>query len=349
MGSARRIASTAGGAFAAFYIFYTAAPSTLTTANAGPGVRIGIVMLIVVAVQPFVPLLSRWMTSRQRMVTTALIAMGLGSAAMPFAAHWPGMVLLGVGFGLFVVASTAWAKETAPQQDLGKALGVYGFGSAIGGALGAPTGLYLAQTLGIHGTALAGALVALASILPTRRIDRSRRDASTGLANESSAPAGSASQPQLWGRVGLVGLGAHLLAVTIYATVLSSLSTAQDLRHAWLPVLAAFTVQSSLAAGRLIGGWAANRWTPSKVGIPALTLLALGTVGFTLSTLPAEMLAFTAVVGLASGTSQTVALTALMNRANTTAAINKASAAWNICFDLGLGLGALAISVIVTA
>lgn len=349
MGSACRIAATAGGAFAAFYVFYTAAPATLTTTNLGPGGRVGIVMLIVVAVQPFVPFLSRWVTNRQRMVTTALVSMGLGSAAMPFAGHWPGMVLLGVGFGIFVVASTAWVKETAAPQNLGKALGVYGFGSAIGGALGAPTGLYLAQTLGIHGTALAGALIAVASILPIRRIDRSHGDASTRLADESSTPADSTSRRQPWGWADLVGLGAHLLAVTIYATVLSSLSTAQDLRHDWLPILAAFTIQSSLAAGRLIGGWAANRWTPPKIGIPALILLTLGTVGFTLSTLPAEMLAFAAAIGLGSGASQTAALTALMNRADTTADINKASAAWNICFDLGLGLGALAVSVIVTA
>lgn len=344
-GSARSIAFTAGGAFAAFYIFYTAAPTTLTTGNPGAGARIGIVMLIVVAVQPFVPLLGRWVTNRQRMVAAAVGLMGAGSAVMPFAAHWPGMVLLGIGFGIFVVASTAWVKETAPPEVLGKALGVYGFGSAIGGALGAPIGLWLAQAFGIHGTALAGALIALASILPTQRIVRQSSVASARAGNENNAAGDSVARSRPWGLPDLVGLGAHLLAVTIYASALSSLSTEQDGQQVWLPVLAVFTIQSALAGGRIIGGWATNRWTPIAVGAPALLLLGLGAVAFAVSTLPLQMLAVSVVVGFASGAAQTVALTALMNRANTPAAINRASAAWNICFDIGLGLGALTVSV----
>ncbi|WP_293878249.1 hypothetical protein [uncultured Brevibacterium sp.] len=73
MRSSRRVAAAAGGAFASIYIFYTSAPST--------GLRVGIVMLIVVVVQPFVPLLSWYVSTRRRMVTAALAAMGAGSLA----------------------------------------------------------------------------------------------------------------------------------------------------------------------------------------------------------------------------------------------------------------------------
>ncbi|SJM68720.1 MFS transporter [Gulosibacter sp. 10] len=347
--SARGIATTAGGAFAAFYSFYAAAPSALADDGPGSGARVAIVMLIVVAVQPFVPLLSRWPTSRRRMVSAAVVSMGAGSAVMPLAGHWPGMVLLGAGFGGFVVASTAWVKEAAPAELLGNALGLYGFGSAIGGALGAPLGLWLAQTFGIHGVALAGALLAAASLLPARRTAEPEGGASADGGDARGGPPDSAARPRPWGWGDLMGLGAHLLAVTVYASVLSGLSAEPDDRRAWLPVLAAFAIQSALAAGRMIGGRAANRWTSFNVGLLSFALLALGAVGIALSALPAQLLAAGVVVGFASGASQIVALTVLMNRANTAAAVNRASAAWNICFDVGLGLGALAVGVTIAA
>ncbi|MFF5324453.1 MFS transporter [Janibacter hoylei] len=341
LGSARRIAFTAGGAFAAFYIFYTTAPITFAGASLGAGVRVGIVMAVVVAVQPFVGLLGRWIATRRLQVTSAAISMGLGSAIMPFAGHWPGMLLLAVGFGVFVVASTAWIKETAPSGLLGRALGLYGFGSAIGGAFGAPLGLILIEQAGTPGTAVVGSLVALASILPVLRLRTAvSSDVSPG---ESTASETAPRASRLWSNSRLIGLGAHLLAVTIYAAALSGLASDQNGRGTWLPVLAAFAIQASLAIGRMIGGWAVTRWSPLVVGTSALVLL-LGASGIALlDPLPVLTLAAAIGVGLASGACQTVALTWLMQRTDTTTGINRASAAWNICFDIGLGLGALAV------
>lgn len=167
MRSSRRVAAAAGEAFASFYIFYTSAPTSLSASTPSAGLRVGIVMLIVVAVQPFVPLLSQYVSTRGRMVTAALAAMGAGSLALPAGGHWPGMALLDLGFGVFVVASSAWTKETARPELLGKALGLYGFGAAIGGAVGAPIGLWLAQTVGVYVTALAGGILAFGSVLVT--------------------------------------------------------------------------------------------------------------------------------------------------------------------------------------
>ena len=341
MGSARRIAWTAGGAFAAFYIFYTAAPVAFADATLGAGARVGIVMAVVVVVQPIVGLLGRWAT-RRRQVTSAAISMGVGSAIMPLAGHWPGMLLLAVGFGIFVVASTAQIKETAPAGLLGRALGIYGFGSAIGGALGAPLGLILIEQFGSLGTAVVGSLVALTSTLPALRV---RTTVSSDVSPvESTASENAPRASRLWSGSGLIGLGAHLLAVTIYAAALSGLASGQTGRGTWLPVLAALAIQGSLAIGRMTGGWAVVRWSPLAVGTSALVLLLLGAAGIALlDPLSSLMLTATIGVGFASGACQTVALTWLMQRADTTAGINRASAAWNICFDVGLGLGALAV------
>ena len=109
-------------------------------------------------------------------------------------------------------------------------------------------------------------------------------------------------------------------------------------------MLAALAIQGSLAIGRMTGGWAVVRWSPLAVGTSALVLLLLGAAGIALlDPLSSLMLTATIGVGFASGACQTVALTWLMQRADTTAGINRASAAWNICFDVGLGLGALAV------
>lgn len=69
LGSARRIAWTADGAFAAFYVFYTTAPLTFADASLGAGMSVGIAMLAVVAVQPFVFLLDRWIENGSSQMT----------------------------------------------------------------------------------------------------------------------------------------------------------------------------------------------------------------------------------------------------------------------------------------
>ena len=343
LGSARRIAWTAGGAFAAFYIFYTAAPLIFEGTTPDAGVRVAVVMLVVVAVQPLVLVAGRWVRSRRTGALTALTGMGLGMAVMPFAGHWPGMMLLAVGFGVFVVTSTAWVKEAAPAAELGRALGVYGFGAAIGGAIGAPLGLFLADRFGLPGIAIAGTTVALAALIPNGR-DRSAPascpDRSQVEGAESATGSGDTSAGGY--AVTAFGLLGHLLAVSIYASVLSGLTGSTQGHGAWLVVWTAFAIQTALAAGRWVGGAIDGRWSPARTGLSSLALLVVGAIGFTWSTTPLLVLASGIVVGLASGACQTAALTALMRRARSTAGTNRASAAWNICFDIGLSFGALA-------
>jgi len=95
-----RIATAAGGGLAAFYTFYTTAPSTLDALGMSAGAQISIVMLMVVAIQPLLLLGRNWVKNRRFVVTIALACMGLGSAILPVAVHWPGLILLGLGVWL---------------------------------------------------------------------------------------------------------------------------------------------------------------------------------------------------------------------------------------------------------
>lgn len=137
------IAATAAAAFSSFYCLYAAAAAIYADATPTAGIRVGLLMAVVVAVQPVLVLLSKRLPARKQLVATALALMAGGMLSLPVAGGWPGLVSLGAGFGIFVVASTAWVKEVAPVHKTGRAMGIYGLGSATGGALGAPAGLTL--------------------------------------------------------------------------------------------------------------------------------------------------------------------------------------------------------------
>lgn len=339
-----RIATAAGGGFAAFYTFYTTASSTLDGTGISAGTRVGIVMLVVVAVQPLLLLGRNWIKNRRLAVMLALTSMGVGSAILSVANQWPGSLLLGLGFGVFVVMSTVWVKEQAAPGQTGRALGTYGFGSAAGGALGAPIGLYAVEHGGRLAVAIVGCAFALCALIPARQAKTVTEDGS--ISQAADAPAKSTSTGPLAAQrassaivVVSISLLGHLLAVSLYAAVLSSVGTTSG---AWLPVLAALVIQVCLAPGRLVGGHLSDRYPPLVILVLAVGLLALSTVGFAVITSHLGILVAVAVIGFASGVGQTAALTAMMRRARTPRATETASAGWNIAFDGGLGIGALA-------
>ncbi|GAA1240633.1 hypothetical protein GCM10009676_26990 [Prauserella halophila] len=229
---ARSIAVTAGGGFAAFYVFYASAPVAFAAAAPGPGTRVAAAMVLVIAVQPVILIARRWARHRRRTVIASVALMCAGSAVLPWAGHWAGQSLLALGFGAFVVTSTAWAKEAVPPQQVGRSLGLYGFGAAAGGALGAPIGLTMADRFGITGVAVAGAVFAAASLFPAARASAPAVSAVPAAPAESLSaldnprPDHSDTEPAaLGGAVGAaLGVAGHLLAVAAYAFALSGIT-----------------------------------------------------------------------------------------------------------------------------
>lgn len=344
-----------GGAFAAFYAFYAAAPVVFADSSPPAGARIAMLMLVVVAVQPLVLIAGRRLRDRRPTVLAALAAMGLGTAAVPVAGHWPGPLLLAAGFGVFVVTSTAWVKEAVDRDrdHLGRALGLYGFASAVGGTIGAPTGLLLAHHAGIGGAAITGALFAAIALVPTFRARSAPNTGSPGGLHSRSpeATAIAARRTTRTRHVTVITTSAagHLLAVTVYATALSALGPVSNGEDMLITVGSAFVIQASLSLGRLIAGTLSDRWSPLGTGAIAVVLLTAGAVSFAVSASPVALVVAAGLIGVTSGTGQTAALTAMMRRAHGPAGTERASATWNIVFDLGLGLGALTAGHIVVA
>ncbi|MEH0059770.1 MFS transporter [Auritidibacter ignavus] len=339
-----RIAVAGCGGFAAFYTFYTTASSALNESGISSGARVGIVMLVVVAVQPLLIIGRRWVRNRRVAVMLALAAMGLGSAILPLMNQWPGSLLLGLGFGVFVVMSTVWVKEQAASGQTGRALGTYGFGSAVGGALGAPIGLYAAELGGQLAVALVGSAFALSALVPAGQAKSptdNRSNLQLGSPSVELAAPDSLKRSRTFSTATIVitSLVGHLFAVSLYAAVLSSVG---DTEGTWLPVLAALMVQVCLALGRLVGGRLSDRYPPLAILVTAAGILALSTMVFSVVLSRLGILLAVAVIGFTSGVGQTAALTAMMRRARTSRNTEMASAGWNIAFDAGLGIGALA-------
>lgn len=206
---------------------------------------------------------------------------------MPLLQQWPGQTLLAIGFGIFVVASTAWVKETAPPGRLGKALGIYGLGSAVGGAIGAPVGIYLIGRFGLTGVAIAGSTVAVAAALLAVQMKpaacSTAPDSYAGRSDIATVQRAPAPTGRVTAAVTLLG---HIGAVTINASVLSGLAMAPFGQSSWATTGAAFVVQAFLAAGRMAGGFAGGRGPRMRLGLPAEAVLVVSTVGFSLSATP---------------------------------------------------------------
>ena len=118
---------------------------------------------------------------------------------------------------------------------------------------------------------------------------------------------------------------------------------------AWVVVLATATTQFSVALGRLATGAVIDHVSARVLAGAALAVLAVGTVWFMVGSGPATVMIAAALIGAASGVVQTTVLTVLMRRAHTRLQTDRMSAAWNIIFDVGLGLGAALVSVLALA
>ncbi|MGO1560747.1 putative transport protein [Actinomycetales bacterium JB111] len=358
------LASACG--FGAFYGLYTAAPVTLDGGEDSTGARTAVFMACVIAAQPLVPLAGRWLRIRSRAVGGALAAMAAGFAALPLAGSWPGLVAVGAGFGVFVVTSAAWVRELADARTAGRALGLFGLGSAIGATVAAPAALALDAASGLPGVAAGGAVLTALGILPVvaaqRVATRSRPVTALGtrtadvngptgsdapqVANtDDAAPApagdrvGARRRPTLLAQV-LPTVAVHGLAVLAYGLVLSSAGALGNVSSGTLAVVAAFGIQGAVAVGRPVAGWASDRFSGAGVLLVAAVGVVVSMTWVVLDPDPVRFAVAATCVGAASGAVQTAALTLMMRHAHTPQHAERVSLAWNLVFDIALGIAA---------
>jgi MFS family permease len=244
----------------------------------------------------------------------------------------------GIGFGLFTVAASAVVAELVPPEQHGRA------NAWFGAAIGVPqlallaagvavvdlVGFPLVFALGGAAPVLGALLVPLVRMPPTRDRDEPSRSGGPLVARAGVGP---------------------LLAMLACSMAQGGLTTFLPLAVPdSAPVVAAALLAMSAAGlvGRVVTGVLVDRYRlRGRVVGPAALLVALG-AGLEAAFVGVGAVGLVigaALVGLGFGAVQNDALTALLaaygpNRYGT------ASAAWNIAFDAGTGVGAIGLGAL---
>lgn len=299
---------------------------------AGAGLTTGVFMLITVATQPAVPWLMNHVGPRT-VLAGGIVALGAPSVGYALSAALPVLItvsaLRGIGFGLVTVAGAALVPALLPASVHGRGAGLYGIAVGLPNLLALPVAVWLAGFIGypplfvaLSVIPLLAAFVVLA-IGPIGRIGARKTD--------QVAP----HPPRARGGR-LAGLMSPWLVMWTSAIVAGGVIT-------FVPIVmrdaAPFVAPVALFA--LSAGVLGSRWAVGVLGDrhgPGRTLpvaVVLSAVAVTLAAL---------AVGLGFGAVQNDTLVIMFAAPS---GYGVASAVWNIAYDAGTGVSAVALGVLV--
>lgn len=242
-------------------------------------------------------------------------------------------LLRGIGFGLITVCGSALIAELLPPAAVPRGSGLYGLATGLPLLIGLPAGPWLAEHWGfvavfLLATALPALAVVPAALLPPARVTAEPEHGGGFLTT-----ARQTWRPWLPMLAASTGLGA-------LATFTPILLHAPESSIALLLMPLATTL-SRWTAGRL-----GTRWT-GRLLAPGRALSGLGLAGYALfgESGPAWLAVLSVIVfGLGFGAVQNDSLVSMFQRASA----GRASISWNVAFDAGQGLGAVAVGAVVT-
>jgi len=329
---------------------------------AGSGVVNGLLLLVTIATQPFVPrLLSRFGTAP--VLATGLLFLG-GPSVLHLVSDQLGWILTlsalrGFGFGILTVAGSTTLAQLVPPARHGAAIGAYGAAIAIPQVLLLPAGPSLTDGVGYWIVFVLGS-TSILGIAATPWLARALRENDVErqhLADMADDATRTVTLPQRFDNPSRRRVASRLTRPTIIllgATLAGGglITFAPQMSSAPLATaggLALFTIATAVSRWR-IGSLADHYGT--KVFLWPLVLLTVA--GLALTAIAVEnpggtkvilFLIGLALVGIGYGGIQN--LTLLMSLgAVSREDYGTASAFWNIGFDAGTGLGSVLIGAI---
>lgn len=247
-------------------------------------------------------------------------------------------VVRGIGFGLVTVAGSALVAELVPADLLGRATGAQGIAISVGQMIALPVGLGLYGRGHADAVYLLGAAVPLAAVAAVAALPEIRH----------AAPDGARKRLPL--SLLLVPCLAMIVVASVYGGVTTLLPIAVADRAAAAGVALA-VVSGAILVGRYGAGVLADRIGVGRVLAPALVCASAGATLLTVAIVvggAGPLVAGAALFGTGFGAVQNESLVRLF-RAAGPARLGGASAAWNISYDAGTGVGALALGVVADA
>jgi MFS family permease len=308
----------------------------------GAGATTGVLMITTVATQFAVP----WLLARiahRWVLALGLLLLGAPAPLLALSAELGPVLAIsavrGIGFGLATVAGSALVAELVPPAQHGRAAGRYGLAVGLPQLVLLAAGVAAVERLGFTAVFVAGGVGPVLGALLVRAIrvpHGEGAEAPVGMA--PGALARSAVGPVLAMFTCSIAQGGLITFLPL------AVPDAGLLVAAALLATAAGSLLGRLLAGELVDrlGWGGRLLAPGMLLAAAgmaVEVAALGPGGGALLVLGS------AAVGVGFGVVQNDALTELFT-AFGRARYGAASAAWNIAYDAGTGVGAIGLGAI---
>jgi MFS family permease len=317
--------------------------------EAGAGLVNGVLLLFTVLTQLFVP------GALRRFGWAPVLVTGMVLLGLPALAHIatdalaPTLVLSavrGLGFGVLTVTGSAAVAELVGPTRRGEAIGAYGLAIALPHLVLLPAGPWVAENVGFWVVFVVSALP-LVGALPALALARVLHDPpveGAGVTAQQERGAARATYLRLLRPMAL------LLAVTLAGgaliTFVAQMTSSALLATGGLLLMSATAALSRWRMGALADRHGAHRFIWPLVVLTAVGMaLTASAVRDQQATAAVPLLVGMAVVGLCYGGLQNLTLVVAFE-AVTPRQTRVASAVWNVGFDAGTGLGAVAVGLI---
>lgn len=359
--------------------------SSIGAGGLGAGLTTGVLMASTVVAELCTPRLAARFGHRAVMAA-GLVLLGVPALALPGSTSTATVMAVcavrGAGFAVSVVLSGALVAALVPPERRGEGLGLYGVVVGVPAVVALPLGVWLAGEIGYPPVFVAGALAALAGLaavpaLPGRAPRPGPRAPVPGrppapARDQAAAPAAAPGRPpapehgqtpaqHTYGQapaqraLGVLA-GLRTPALVRPSIVFAATAMASGTVVTFLPVavppgsgdLAAVALLTQAAASTLTrwwAGWHADRHGTGRLLAPGVLMAAAGMTGLVFTAAPAAVVAGMALFGAGFGIAQNASLTMMFERAPASA-YGTVSAVWNLAYDAGLGLGAVAAGVL---
>jgi len=353
-----------GAGFGGFIALLSVAPLWVArggAGEAGAGLVTGVLLLLTILTQPFVP----WLLDRYG--HGLVLAAGLAFLGLPAPLYGLSDQLLpvlavsavrGIGFGILTVTGSAVVAELVPRARRGEAVGLYGLGVALPNLVILPASVAVAESVGFGWVFALGAM-SLLGIPAALRLGAVLRRGPGGPREHGEpgdrgerAPARHHRAPMPRKVLARVALPAVVLFVVTLSgggimTFLPQAVTSASLASSGLLVIGAVAALSRWWIGRV-----GDRTGADRLMAPLLALTAVGLVLTALSVgddeRPWLLLVSMGVVGFGYGALQNVTLVCAFAQVGPRH-YGSASAVWNIGFDSGTGLGSVMLGLVAGA
>lgn len=276
-------------------------------------------------------------------LAAGILLLGVPPLLLPLSDALPLILLVslvrGVGLAITVVAGTSLAAALSPPGRRGEMLGVYGLGVSVPAIAALPAGVWLSEEIGFTAVFLLSAVFVPVALLACVSFRAPHPESDRGDHNLLVA--------LRW--PGIAAQTAIFVTTTIAAGVFVTflpLAVGED--SSGIAALGLLAQSATSAVSRWAIGRAADRCGAGRLLVPTMAVTALGAACLIAVGSSAAVVAGMALFGVGYGGAQSVTLMLMFERAPSNE-IDRVSSVWNLAFDGGLGIGAVAFGYLTAA